>query len=198
MPAKRTRMTPVARRSQLLDTARHMIREDGLQAFAMEALARAAGVSSPLVYNYFASRSELLRELLAREYDEFAVGMRAAIEQADGFEDILRLFVTSNFDHLAPGNILPILQSQPELASVIKQSRRAHGNEIARFLVRTTRTTYRLSTRQAQLVVGMSSGASTAAAEWANSAGLDRDETVNAALTYILAGIDGIVSTDLA
>ena len=174
MPAKRTRMSPKARRSQLLDTAREMIRTDGLQSFAMEALARAAGVSSPLVYNYFASRRELLQHLLAREYEEFGAHMRAAIEQADNFEEILRVFVTSNFD------------------------RRAHGDEIARFLLHTTRKTYQLSTRQAQLVVGMSSGASIAAADWAASAGLDREETVKAAVTYILAGIYGIVSADRA
>ena len=53
---KRTRMSPEARREQLLDTARGLIVTEGLQPFTMEALARAASVSSPLVYKYFESR----------------------------------------------------------------------------------------------------------------------------------------------
>ena len=60
----RTRLAPEARRNQLLDVTREMILQDGLQSFSMEALARAAGVSSPLVYNYFSSRVDTLQSLL--------------------------------------------------------------------------------------------------------------------------------------
>ena len=56
----RTRLTPAARTDQLLDTSKQMIKENGLQAFTMESLARTANVSSPLVYNYFANRQALL------------------------------------------------------------------------------------------------------------------------------------------
>ena len=43
-----------------------MIVEHGLQSFTMDGLARAAGVSAQLVYNYFPSRQALLEaELIA-------------------------------------------------------------------------------------------------------------------------------------
>jgi AcrR family transcriptional regulator len=67
----RTRLSPEARKKQLLDTAREMIVRDGLQHFTMEALARSAGVTAPLVYNYFSSRQMLLQSLLVQEYDSF-------------------------------------------------------------------------------------------------------------------------------
>ena len=64
----RTRLSPSARTDQLLDVAKQMIMSDGLQSFTMESLARTAGVSSALVYNYFSSRQVLLQALLEREY----------------------------------------------------------------------------------------------------------------------------------
>lgn len=51
---------------------------------------------------------------------------------------------------------------------------------------------YHLDQRQAMMVVSMSSGASIAAAELAASEGLDRNETIQRAVTYILAGIERI------
>ncbi|MDG1207361.1 MAG: TetR/AcrR family transcriptional regulator [Pseudomonadales bacterium] len=56
MSVKRTGLSPSARIDQLLDVAKQMIHNDGLQAFTIESLARTAAVSSPLVYNYFSSR----------------------------------------------------------------------------------------------------------------------------------------------
>ena len=69
-------------------------------------------------------------------------------------------------------------------------ARRQNG----RFLVRAAAEQYQLSPRQAGLVVSMSSGASIAAAELAASASLDRDEAMELAVAYILAGIERIAS----
>lgn len=89
-------MPPEARRSQLLDTARSMIESDGLQPFTMEALARTASVSSPLVYNYFSSRLALLRELLEREQRAMSREIAAKRLEAENFESIIRVFVETN------------------------------------------------------------------------------------------------------
>ena len=70
-PRSRTRLSPDARRQQLLDTTQALLISKGLQSFTMEGLAKAAAVSAPLVYNYFANRTELLQALLKREYQRF-------------------------------------------------------------------------------------------------------------------------------
>ena len=44
-----------------------MIVEEGLQRFTMQALARTAGVTTPLVYNYFSARQALLKSLFVQE-----------------------------------------------------------------------------------------------------------------------------------
>ena len=69
-------------------------------------------------------------------------------------------------------------------------ARRQNG----RFLVRAAAEQYQLSPRQAGLVVSMSSSASSAAAELAASASLDRDEAMEFAVACILAGIERVAS----
>lgn len=187
---KRTRLSPEARYNQLLDSARAMLIEDGLQAFTMEGLARTAEVSAPLVYNYFPNRPALLQALLKREYRRFVDANVAAFSEAQNFEDIVRISVTSNFDHQAPGNVLPLLLSQPEIAAGIKNDRDKSMRQSARYLVRMATQHYRLDQKQAQLLIGMSSGASIAAAELAANAGLDREATIELVVQYILSGIE--------
>src|ERR1700742_4142080 len=61
------RLPPAERREQLLDAALSVIDEGGYDAVSMEAIARAAGVTKPVVYDLFANLGELLRALLQRE-----------------------------------------------------------------------------------------------------------------------------------
>lgn len=190
----RTRLSPAARQDQLLDTTRALITESGLHAFTMEGLAQAAGVSAPLVYNYFPTRQALLQTLLQREYQRFVEEFVAAVKDANTFEDIVRVSVATNFDHQAPGQILPLLLSQPEIAAAIRDKRNQNRGQNARFLVRAAREHYQLDSRQAQLVISMSSGASIAAAELAEKTGLDREETIDLAVSYILAGVQRIAT----
>src|SRR5919112_1658385 len=61
------RMPPAERREQLLDAALELIAEQGYGGISMEAIARRAGVTKPVVYDLFGNRGELLMALLARE-----------------------------------------------------------------------------------------------------------------------------------
>jgi AcrR family transcriptional regulator len=61
------RLPPAERREQLLDAALDLIAREGYGGVTMEAVARAVGVTKPVVYDSFANRGELLRALLQRE-----------------------------------------------------------------------------------------------------------------------------------
>ena len=58
-----------ARGSQLLETARRMIRASGVNALTLGRLATEAGVTKPVVYSHFDDRNALLLALYA-QYDE--------------------------------------------------------------------------------------------------------------------------------
>jgi AcrR family transcriptional regulator len=60
-------MPAAERREQLLDAALDVIGEHGYGGVTMEAIARRAGVTKPVVYDIFANRGELLMALLGRE-----------------------------------------------------------------------------------------------------------------------------------
>jgi AcrR family transcriptional regulator len=61
------RMPPEERREQLLDATLELIAEHGYESVSMEGIARAAGVTKPVVYDLFGTLSDLLEDLLRRE-----------------------------------------------------------------------------------------------------------------------------------
>jgi AcrR family transcriptional regulator len=191
----RTRLSPEKRRKQLLTTAANMIVAGGLQSFRMEALAKQAGVTAPLVYNYFSNRPELLQALLLEEYRVFNDQVRQEISSAQSFEEIVLVFIKSNFDHFSAGSILPILQSQPEILIAIRDEQKTNSRQTAEYLVSITAKSFELTIADAELVASMSSGASISAAQYAARHSVDRDETIDLAVKYVLAGMQAIGQT---
>jgi AcrR family transcriptional regulator len=191
---KRIRLSPEARQQHLLDCSAEMIAADGLAGFTMEGLAKRASVSAPLVYNYFPNRIELLQTLLKRELSRFNRRTAKEAEQAKSFEEIVRMAVRSNFAHYAPGTVLPILITQPEIASVVQNRLAQNSHEAASFLIEKAAEHYRLDEDTARLIVQLSSGAAWSAAELAGRRGLSMDETVELTVNYIIAGIETLVA----
>jgi len=73
-----TRMTAAERREQLLDVTREIVGESGFHAVSIEAVARRAGITRPIVYGHFGDLPGLLEAMLDRETAR-AVGQLAAI-----------------------------------------------------------------------------------------------------------------------
>ena len=61
------RLPPDERRTQLLDAALEIFAEQGLPAVSIEAIARRAGVTRPVVYGVYSDLEELMNALLERE-----------------------------------------------------------------------------------------------------------------------------------
>ena len=61
------RMTGPERRQQLLDVTREIVGETGFHGVSIEAVARRAGISRPIVYGHFNDLPGLLEAMLARE-----------------------------------------------------------------------------------------------------------------------------------
>ena len=65
--AANTRMSAGARREHLLDAAKAVVAGQGFHAVSIEAVARAAGITRPIVYRHFGDLGELLDALVDRE-----------------------------------------------------------------------------------------------------------------------------------
>jgi AcrR family transcriptional regulator len=65
--AKPIRMSADKRREQLLDATKRIVSEHGFHAVSIEAVAREAGISRPIVYGHFQDLPGLLQALVDRE-----------------------------------------------------------------------------------------------------------------------------------
>jgi AcrR family transcriptional regulator len=85
-------MPPAERREQLIDAALTVILEQGYSGVSIEAIARTAGVTRPVVYDHFPNLGRLLYALVEREE-------RYALEQ-------LERVVPDDPGELEPGQLL--------------------------------------------------------------------------------------------
>src|SRR5690349_22929319 len=77
------RMTAEQRREQLLDATKAIVLADGFQAVSIEAVARAAGITRPVVYGHFDDLAGLLEALVDRE------ALRALRQLPETYDDLL-------------------------------------------------------------------------------------------------------------
>lgn len=88
------RMPPEQRREQLLDAALGVIVGQGYSGVSIEAVARAAGVTRPVVYDHFPNLGRLLYALVERE-ERYAMRQVAHVVPADpGEADPVDLLAT--------------------------------------------------------------------------------------------------------
>jgi AcrR family transcriptional regulator len=72
------RMPPQKRREQLIDAALSVIAEQGYEGVSIEAIARTAGVTRPVIYDHFTNLGELLQALIERE-ETYALAQLAEV-----------------------------------------------------------------------------------------------------------------------
>ncbi len=73
--------------AEIKDTARRILVAEGTDGLSLRAIARDMGMTAPALYRYFASREELLVDLIADLYDELT-GEMAAARDALGEDDL--------------------------------------------------------------------------------------------------------------
>jgi AcrR family transcriptional regulator len=86
--AARTRMTAAERREQLIEIARGLFAERGVDGASVEEIATRAGVSKPIVYEHFGGKEGLYAVVVDREVRRLLDMMRSALD-ADHPRDLL-------------------------------------------------------------------------------------------------------------
>ena len=194
MSDRRRRLSPEDRRDQLLDIARDIVETDGASACTVDAVSRRAGVTSQLVHKYFGTRSSLLADLFRREDDRYIVDVRSQIAAASNFEELVRVFVTANFDQLSTATAIGRLRVLPEIAATRDERRRAGGRSAERVLVKAMAAEYPASPQAMEFVLRLGSAASIEAGSLsAARRRRHRDADIDSAVRFILAGIRELV-----
>jgi AcrR family transcriptional regulator len=73
-------------RGEVKQAALRQLAESGPGSLSVSAIGKELGVSGPALYRYFASRDDLLTELVIDAYDDLADALRAAAAQSAGQE----------------------------------------------------------------------------------------------------------------
>jgi AcrR family transcriptional regulator len=95
------RLRAADRRAQLLRVARRLFARDGYRGASMEAIAEAAGVTKPVLYQHFSSKRALYSALLAAELGQLTEELEAAFSQAEGNDERLRRGFRAYLDFVA-------------------------------------------------------------------------------------------------
>jgi len=163
---------------------------DGLQQFALKKLAVEANVSEPLLFHYFSSRTDLLQQLLERDYKQFIEALNAALDGAKSLQEILYIYACSNYDLLPEESLIDILLTDPDLAKAIEEQRSRNIKTRERFLVDTISSELGITRKLASMLALMGSAASIAAAKYAHRAGIDRERAVATVTQFVAAGFE--------
>lgn len=193
MTRRRTRLSPEARREQILDETARIILTEGLYAVAMERIARDIGISKGLVYNYFPTRDALLTALLNREQAELRDrGMASALE-AESFVELIRqttrLYLEQTRDR---GALIAALLADPSVAALMEAENRAERERTVRYFVRATRREYGLPLPIAIAAIEMVSAITDQAGRLVAEGQLDVETATEMCVALITGGLTGL------
>jgi len=79
-PGPSTRLPAAERREQLLDVTKGIVTERGFAAVSIEAVARGAGITRPIIYGHFTDLQGLLEALLRRESERALRQLQAILQ----------------------------------------------------------------------------------------------------------------------
>src|SRR5947209_7430785 len=89
------RLPPEQRREQLIDAALQVILKDGYGTVSVEAVAREAGVTRPVVYDHFPNLARLLHALVEREERYSLEQLEEVVPAAADERDPMELLASS-------------------------------------------------------------------------------------------------------
>ncbi|WP_397534661.1 TetR/AcrR family transcriptional regulator [Roseateles sp.] len=188
-PRRRQRLAPEERAGQILDFAARLIIEEGFTELSMERLAREAGISKALIYNYFPNRNDMLRALLEREMQVLRERQLREINAATDFRDLVyrttRTYVAQVKER---GALLQRLWAESAVARTVADQHLSQRDEALRFMSRQVAKEYGLPRDVATTAVDMQMAMTEAAAQHLSNSHDDVDFATSICVTLLLGG----------
>lgn len=138
----RRRMRGPERRAQLLQVARKVFGRLGFHTVTMDAVAREAGITKPILYDHFPSKRELYLALLEQDLAALKGRVRAALDESRGNRERIRASFQAYFDFVdehAEGFRLLMQEAvgaERELRDLVGRFREEITDQVADLIVR--------------------------------------------------------------
>lgn len=185
---KRRRLQPEERKNQILDVAAALIREHGVSALNMDRLGREAGISKPLVYNYFPNRIDLLKSLLLREVHRYHHDSADIAANAGTLEDLVRATSRKMLEYVDEfGIVIQQLMLEPEVADALEEIDTQYQKRHADYLSKRVEEEYGIDAEIASAAIDLGLGLSSAAGAYRERTKADMD-FVEDMLTAMIMG----------
>lgn len=197
-PAPRRRYSPEKRRALILDAAAELVGREGVSGLTAERIARHAGISKSLIYNYFPNITLLLQQLFERELRRLRRRQLEAAEQAESFEGLVRAVTHVYLEYIEQrGLIIERLQSEPSVAAIhdpTEYGRAAAVDYLARIVMRQ----FDLNEDMARAATDISLGLPATAGAYLLHHGMDRQQLEDITVTMILGSFAAIKAAETA
>ena len=191
---KRQRFSPEKRRELILDFTADIIAREGVAALSMDRIGKEAGVSKSLVYNYFPSLTELLRELFDRELRRLRRLQTAEAEKAETFEDLVRGVTHQYLKYIEErGLIIERLQAEPSVSSIHDPTDYSRDAAVV-YLAKIVSENFGLPTDVARAATDISFGLPASAGAYLLRAKMSRAEIEDLTVTMIIGSLSKVQS----
>jgi AcrR family transcriptional regulator len=183
-------LAPEARQAHILDHAARLITVEGLSALSMERIAREAGVSKALVYNYFSNQRTLLQSLLRRDLERIQAEQMHAATSARTFPELVR-----NTTHVAlveverRGAFLRRLLDEPSLTNAVETVRTHEHDGNARYLAKRVAKEFDIPLADALRLTEIGLGLTIAAGDYLQKTGAPRAEIEDLTVAMIIGAV---------
>jgi AcrR family transcriptional regulator len=189
---RRPRLTADQRREQLLDVAGERFAALGFHALSMEAIADAAGVSKPVLYQHFPSKRALYVALVGDAVDELHHRITEALEGTTDNRQRIGGAIRTFFDFVEdPRFRLLFLTSDaadPEIAAMVDGAHQGVAESVAKLIAADAG----LSLAGAELLATGLRGLAIAGAQWwVDHDDVDKDAAVSLLAQLMWRGLSG-------
>ncbi|MEM8943130.1 MAG: TetR/AcrR family transcriptional regulator [Pseudomonadota bacterium] len=180
------------RKAMILDKTAELIATEGTAELSLNTIGQRAGVSKTLMYRYFGSLLDLLRELMRREHRRLRIAQFEAAESAETYEDLVRKVTRAYLLYIEErGLILERLQSYPNIAGVQNPTYFEREPSVSYF-AEVTAQIYDLPIEISTAATEVSFGLPAAAGEYLIRSGMDRQTVEDITVAMILGSVGGI------
>ncbi len=187
---KRVRLAPSERQSLILDHTAEIIAREGVSALSMDRIGREAGVSKSLVYNYFPNMTDLMRQLLQREWRRLRRLQAEAANKAETFEGLVRAVTHVYLKYIDErGMLIERLQAEPSV-SAIHDPTEFSRDQAVEYLTEIVTKHYGLPPEIATAATDISFGLPAAAGAYLLQRKLSRDQLEDLTVTMIMGTLN--------
>ena len=173
----------------ILDHTSRIVATEGVAGLSMERISREADISKSLMYRYFDSLTELLRELLQRELKSLRRAQAEAAESANTFEELVRNVTHQYLKYIDKrGLIIERLQAEPSVSDMNDPT--DYGRTAAvEYLAEIVSKNFDMPIDIAKAATDISFGLPAAAGEYLLSGHLDLEQVEDLTVSMIIGAV---------